>query len=98
MNMSSLSSSAPSPAHQPEAPKPSIVPPREREKRGPARWLISLALILILGGLAWWKFRSAKTGGPVIAVPVVSGTAGAIQKAVRGARARAPRAFAPLPA
>ena len=94
--MSSLSSSAPLPAHQPEAPKPLIVPPREREKRGPARWLISLALILILGGLAWWKFRSAKTGGPVIAVPVVSVTAGDIQKAVRVTGTVAARNFASL--
>ena len=94
--MSSLSS-VPSPAHQPEAPKPSIVPPRERKKRGPARWLIPLVLILILGGLAWWKFRpSAKTGGPVIAVPVVSVTAGDIQKVVRVTGTVAARNFASL--
>jgi multidrug efflux pump subunit AcrA (membrane-fusion protein) len=96
MDMSSLSS-VPSPAHQPEAPKPSIVPPRERKKRGPARWLIPLVLILILGGLAWWKFRpSAKTGGPVIAVPVVSVTAGDIQKVVRVTGTVAARNFASL--
>jgi HlyD family secretion protein len=72
------------------------VPPPEPEKRGPARWLIPLVLILILGGLAWWKFRPAKTGGPVIAVPVVSVTAGDIQKAVRVTGTVAARNFASL--
>ena len=94
--MSTLSS-VPSPAHQPEAPKPSLVPPPERQRRGPARWLIPLVLILILGGLAWWKFQpAAKTGGPVIAVPVVSATVGDIQKAVRVTGTVAARNFASL--
>ena len=94
--MSSLSS-APSPARQPDAPKPSLVPPPEPERRGPARWLIPLVIILILGGLGWWKFRpSAKTGGPVIAVPVVSVATGDIQKAVRVTGTVAARNFASL--
>jgi multidrug efflux pump subunit AcrA (membrane-fusion protein) len=97
MKMSSLTSSAPLPAPQPEAPRPSIVPPKEPEKRRPARWLIPIAIILILGGLAWWKLQtSAKTGGPVIAVPTVSVIAGDIQRAVRVSGTVAARNFASL--
>src|ERR1035441_543691 len=93
--MSSLLNSAPMPdpgrepnAPQPAAPKPSVVPPREPGKRGPARWAIPLALVVIAAGAAfYWKTQAAaKTGGggPVITVPVVSVVIGDINRTVRG--------------
>lgn len=95
--MSTLTNAAPLPVPQPEAPKPSVVPPLEPRKRSPAKWLISLFLILILGGLAYWKFRpAAKTGGPVITVPVTSAIAGDLQRTVRVTGTVAARNFASL--
>jgi len=95
--MSSLSNSAPLPAPPPITPKPSIVPPPEPAKRGPARWLIPLALILILGGLAYWKTQpAAKTGGPIITVPTVPVVVADIQRSVRVTGTVAARNFASL--
>ena len=97
--MSSLPNANPVPAPQPGAPKPSIVPSPEPPKRGPARWFISLALILIVGGLAYWKFQAAKTGGPggpVISVPAVPVVAGDIRRSVRVTGTVAARNFASL--
>ena len=96
--MSSLSNSAPLPAPRPEAPRPSVVPPPEPGKRGPVRWLIPLALLVILGGLAfYWKTRqAAKTGSTAISVPVVPVAAGDVQRSVRVTGTVAARNFAAL--
>ncbi|HEX3746791.1 MAG TPA: HlyD family efflux transporter periplasmic adaptor subunit [Bryobacteraceae bacterium] len=61
------------------------------------RWLLPLALILILGALAWWKFRPAmQTGGAFIATPTVPVVAGDIQRTVRVTGTVAARNFASL--
>jgi len=95
--MSSLSNSAPLPAPPSATPTPSIVPPPEPAKRGPARWLIPLVLILILGGVAYWKTRlAAKTGGPIVTVPTVTVVVADIQRSVRVTGTVAARNFASL--
>ena len=95
--MSLPSNAAPLPAPQPAIPKPSIVPAPEPPKRSPARWLIPLVLILIAGGLAYWRFQStATTGGPVISVPVAPVATGDIQRTVRVTGTVAARNFASL--
>jgi HlyD family secretion protein len=89
--MSSLMNSAPmpDPGREPIAPqpKPSIVPPREPGKRGPARWAIPLAVIVIGAGLAFYlKSQAAiKTGGggPGITVPTASVIVGDINRTIR---------------
>ena len=95
--MSSLSNTAPQPAPQPAAPKPSVVPAPEPAKRGPARWLIPLALILLVAGLAYWKTHStSKTGGPIVTVPTAPVVSGDIQRSVRVTGTVAARNFASL--
>ncbi|MEI9974502.1 MAG: HlyD family efflux transporter periplasmic adaptor subunit [Ignavibacteriota bacterium] len=95
--MSSLPNTAPLPAPEPTAPKPAVVPPQEPEKPGPGRWLIAVALILIVGGLAYWKTQSAaKTGGPIVAVPTVPVVAGDVRRSVRVTGTVAARNFASL--
>jgi multidrug efflux pump subunit AcrA (membrane-fusion protein) len=94
--MSSLTSSAPLPAPQPEAPKPSIVPAPAPEKRNPARWLIAIVLILLLAGLAWWKLQPAARTGPIVTVPTVPVLMGDIQRSVRVTGTVAARNFASL--
>jgi len=105
--MSSLSNSAPLPdprrepaEPQPKAPKPSVVPRREPGKRGPSKWAIALALVVIAGGLAFYlrTQAAAKTGGggPTIAVPVVSVVVGDINRTVRVTGTVAAQNFASL--
>jgi len=95
--MSSLTSSAPLPAPQPEAPRPSIVPAPAPEKRHPTRWLAAIVLLLLVGGLAWWKLQpAAKTGGPIVTVPTVPVVFGEIRRSVRVTGTVAARNFASL--
>lgn len=105
--MSSLLDSAPLPdpgrepnAPQPVAPKPSIVPPREPDRRRPAKWAIPLALVVIAGGLAYYlkSQAAAKTGGggPAITVPVVSVVVGDVTRSVRVTGTVAAKNFASL--
>jgi HlyD family secretion protein len=76
------------------------VPPREPNKRGPARWAIPLALVVIAAGVAFYlkSQAAAKTagGGPVITVPVVSVVVGDINRTVRVAGTVAAKNFASL--
>jgi multidrug efflux pump subunit AcrA (membrane-fusion protein) len=85
---------------QPEAPKPSVVPAKEPEKRGPGRWAILLAIIVIAGGVAFYfkNQAAAKTGGggPVITVPVITVAVGDVRQTVRVTGTVAAKNFASL--
>jgi HlyD family secretion protein len=104
--MSSFSNSAPlpDPGREPQAPKPagprpSVVPPREPGRRGPAKWLIALALVVLAGGVAlYFRTQAAKTGGggPVVTVPVVSVAVGDVNRTVRVTGTVAAKNFASL--
>jgi len=104
--MSSLLNSAPLPdprqepvEPQPRVPKPTVVPAREPGRRGPAKWLIPIAVIAIAGGVAFYlKNQAAKTGGggPTIAVPVVTVAVGDLNRTVRVTGTVAAKNFASL--
>ena len=104
--MSSLLNSAPLPdprrepvEPQPKAPKPTVVPPRDPGRRGPAKWMIPLILVAIAGGVAFYlKNQAAKTGGggPTIVVPVVTVAVGDLNRTVRVTGTVAAKNFASL--
>jgi len=77
-----------------------VVPPREPKRRGPAKWAIPLAVVLIGSGIAYYlkTQAAAKTGGggPAITVPVVSVVVGDVRRTVRVTGTVAAKNFASL--
>lgn len=99
------SSSVPAPdprpepvAPPPQVPRPTVVPPREPGRRRKVLW-ISLVLLVIAGGVAFYlKSQSALAGGggPVITVPTVTAVVGEIDRKVRITGTVAAKNFAAL--
>jgi len=99
------SSSVPAPdprrepaAPPPQVPRPTVVPPREPGRRRKALW-ISLALLVVIAGVALYlKSQSALGGGggPIVTVPTVAAVVGELDRKVRVTGTVAAKNFAAL--
>src|SRR3712207_2619922 len=81
-------SSAPAPHPHQNAPKPgpTVVPPREPEKRRTALWGVLAAIVVVGGGAAYyWKSQAQqKTGsGALISVPTIAVGMGDLHATIR---------------
>ena len=97
------SSSVPAPDPQrapvPPVPRPTVVPPREPERRRRILW-ISLAFLLVagIGAALYLKGRPGfgSGSGPIITVPTVTATVGGLDRKVRVTGTVAAKNFAAL--
>ncbi len=99
------SSSVPAPdprrepvAPPPQVPRPTVVPPREPGRRRKTLW-ISLALLVVAAGVAFYLKNQAALGGgggPVVTVPTVAAAVGELDRKVRITGTVAAKNFASL--